>query len=165
MPAGHLHPCPGCGARVAASDGPTSPTLGASAGCWAVYQEVVARELGEFRHPEIHRVTVDAYAAQHPGEPSRKSIQALAAHLIGLYLVVEKGVPARFASEGIQQAVDSPLTFTWIEPPPKRGAPTILDVRGATHLAEHTRRVETWARAVWETWTPHHETVRRWAGV
>jgi hypothetical protein len=33
----------------------------------------------------------------------------------------------------------------------------------AKDLAEHTERVEEWARSVWEAWKPHHDTVRRWA--
>ena len=74
-------PCAGCGALVPVTDGPTHPYIGASPGCWAIYGEVLAREYGEYAYPPVHRLTVDAYAAQHPGVPSRRSIQSVAIHL------------------------------------------------------------------------------------
>jgi len=49
-----------------------------------------------------------------------------------------------------------------LEPPASPGAVTVLDVFGARDLAEHTERVEEWARSVWEAWEHHHATVSRW---
>jgi hypothetical protein len=39
---------------------------------------------------------------------------------------------------------------------------TVLDVLAARDLAEHVARVERWARSVWDAWSAHHDTVRRW---
>jgi hypothetical protein len=54
--------------------------------------ELLAREYGELRYPPSHRITVDVYAVQHPGEPERRSIQSVAVHLIALCLVLERDV-------------------------------------------------------------------------
>jgi hypothetical protein len=50
-----LKPRFGCGALLPDVNGPTHPYLGASASCWAVYGEVLAREYGEYRYPPVHR--------------------------------------------------------------------------------------------------------------
>ncbi|MDH3581190.1 MAG: DUF5946 family protein [Hyphomicrobiales bacterium] len=86
-----LAPCPDCGANVPVSDGPTHAYLGASAGCWAVFGEVLAKEFEDQRFFAVHQFTVDAYAAQHPGKPERRSIQSVAVHLAGLHLALDLG--------------------------------------------------------------------------
>ena len=65
--------CPGCGAAFPASDGPTHDYIGASAGCWAVYGDVLAREYSDHRFFRVHQLSVDAYSAQHPGGASRRA--------------------------------------------------------------------------------------------
>ena len=154
--------CIGCDAPVSDIGGPTHPYIGASPGCWQVYGEVLAKEYGEYGYPPVHRLTVDAYAAQHPGTPSKQSIQSVAVHLIGLYAMFERGWDTARATRAIREAV-ARGGFSWLDPPPP-GPLTIIDVRGAANLAEHTERVERWARSVWGSWAPHHETIRRWAG-
>src|SRR5204863_8366917 len=98
-------PCHGCGAIVPDADGPTHAYLGASAGCWAVYGEVLAREYGEYRYPSVHRLTVDTYSVQHPGTPSRRSIQSVAVHLVSLHLVLERCFCSEKATAGIRRAL------------------------------------------------------------
>lgn len=101
---------------------------------------------------------------QHPGTPSRKSIQSVAVHLIGLYLMLEQGYPPERATQAIREAVGRAEGFVWPDPPMSPSALTVLDVVGAEDLANHTERVERWARSVWGVWSSHRETVRRWAG-
>lgn len=155
--------CPGCGLRVADSDGPTHPYIGAAPGCWALYGEVLAREYGELRYPEVHRLTVDAYAAQHPGVPSRRSIQSVAVHLVSLHLVLERGFDGRRATEAIRRVLAARPRLAWLDPPPRLGGSTVADVLGADTPADHERRVRLWADDVWAAWVPHHATVRGWA--
>src|SRR4051794_37882028 len=81
-------PCAGCGVVLADHDGPTHPEIGASAACWALYGELLTHEYAERGFPECHRLTVDAYAVQHPGTRGSKSIKSLGTHLAGLYLVL-----------------------------------------------------------------------------
>ena len=160
----NLRPCVGCGALVPEIEGPTHRYLGASPGCWAVYGEVLEKEYGDYlRYAPVHRLTVDAYAAQHPGVPSPQSIQSVAVHLIRLHLVLERGLRPERANAAMQWTVSRSKGFVWLDPPESLGEITVLDVRDAKDPDEHIERVREWARSVWEAWAPHHETVRRWA--
>jgi hypothetical protein len=156
-------PCAGCGALVPVTDGPTHPYIGASSGCWAIYGEVLAREYGEYAYPPVHRLTVDAYAAQHPGVPSRRSIRSVAIHLISLHLILERGYEPEGATAAIRDVLARGHDLVWLDPPASPGAITVLDVVGARDLAEHAERVGGWAGSVWEAWEAHHGTIRRWA--
>jgi hypothetical protein len=128
-----------------------------------VYGEVLAREYGEYRYPAFHRLTVDTYSVQHPGTPSRQSIQSVAVHLVSLQLVLERGYSSEQATEGIRRALGHRQDFHWLEPPSPLGNLTILDVRNATNYLQHETMVQRWAESVWQAWFPHHETIRHWA--
>jgi hypothetical protein len=153
--------CMGCGALVPSVDGPRHPYIGASAGCWAVYCEVLAKEFGEYRYPPVHRLTVDAYAAQHPGMPGPQSIKSVNIHLISLCLVLEQGVTYKEATQAMGRVLAGRPRFFWLDPPASLGDITVLDVCKARDLVEHTQYVERWAKSVWRAWSPHHVTVYR----
>ena len=155
--------CPGCGALFPASDGPTHAYIGASVGCWAIFGEVVAREYSDFRYGSIHQMTVDTFAVQHPGEPSRRASQSVALHLISLYLQLERAYDPERARDALKRAADSGKDYTWLDPPDRIGELTILDVYGATTPEEHHQLVEEWARSVWKSWNIHWDTIREWA--
>lgn len=155
-------PCPGCGAAVPLVEGPTHPYIGAPAGCWAAYMEVIARDFGEYRYPRAHRLAVDTYAVQHPGRPGRRSRQSVAVHLIALYLALERAFPPEAATRVMRLALREKERYPWLEPPFPRGELTVLDVLAAKGLDEHARAVERWARSVWEAWAPHRGTVEAW---
>jgi hypothetical protein len=161
--ANQVETCRGCGAVVPTIDLAGQRYIGASSGCWAVYGKVLAREYGERRYPAIHRLTVDAYSVQHPGTPSRQSIQSVAGHLIGLFVVLELGWPPAQATQAIRTAVGRSERFIWLEPPQTRGELTIVDVANAANLAEHEQVVQQWAQSVWESWQFHHSNIRHWA--
>jgi hypothetical protein len=156
--------CPGCGVVLPSAGWEAPPHIHASPGCWAAYGEVLAREYGEWANPPVHRLTVDTYSAQHPGDPSRRSTHAMAAHLIGLYLWLERGVEAGRIAREAGRVSARPSEFEWLEPPSGGSGLTIIDVKEAETLRDHTSRVERWAQSVWEAWSDHHDTVRRWAG-
>ena len=156
--------CSGCGALVPDTDGPTHAYIGAAAGCWAIYGQVLAKEYGEYRYPPVHRLSVDTYAVQHPGTPSRRSIQSVAVHLVRLYLVLERDLNYKMAADAMRRIVKHRDRFAWLEPPYPLGDITILDVHGAKDLTGHVKWVERWAKSVYEAWSPHHATIRQWAG-
>jgi hypothetical protein len=155
--------CVGCGALVPDVDGPTHRYIGASPGCWALYGEILAREYDDAAYRAVHRLTVDAYAVQHPGVPSPQSIQSVAVHLISLYLVLERGRDPAYAARVMGRAANRQGILRWLDPPASLGALTVLDVHAAPDPIAHRRQVQRWARSVWDAWGPHHATVRHWA--
>ena len=155
--------CVGCGALVPDGEGPTHRYIGASPGCWALVGEVWAREYGDARYGRVHQLTVDTYAAQHPGTPSPQSIRSVAVHLIGLYAVLERSYEPSQATRVVQRAAGHKPEYVWLAPPSSLGTATIVDVHQVLDPAEHVERVERWAESVWNAWQPHHATVHRWA--
>src|SRR3990172_11930020 len=108
--------CIGCGAMFEDREGPTHRYMESSPGCWAVYGEVLAREYGDVSYASLHRLTVDAYAVQHPGRPSPQSTQSVALHLMSLCLVLERGVEPARATAFLQVAARDKQRFVWLAP-------------------------------------------------
>lgn len=154
--------CKGCGGLFEDVAGPTHRYLESSPGCWAAYGEVLAREYTDSRYYDIHRLTVDAYAVQHPGQPSPQSIQSVAIHLISLCLILEHGVDLQRATQAMQILAKDKGRFVWLSPPASLGAVTVAKVRAATNIEEHREQVRAWASSAWEAWSAHHATIRAW---
>jgi uncharacterized protein DUF5946 len=156
-----MQTCPGCGLALPDVDGPTDPYAGASPACWAMFSEVCARDYGEYRYPDVHRLIVDAYMAQHPGYATPAGRRSVAVHLVALCCTFEEGMAnkdvLRVLSAGVfPDKRDTPA----LEPVPPPGPITIAHVHAATSLEEHVARARGFARAVWEAWTPHHPRIR-----
>lgn len=164
-----LRPCPGCRALVADTDVPAHRYIGASAGCWAAYGKLSEKEAGDFRYMRFHQMTVDVYCAQHPGTPSPQAIRSVAVHLVGLHLQLERepstedlyAARKRIASLSKQGNLD----LVWLEPPVSLGEVTVLHMLDPEDPEEYGECAGQWAEAVWEAWSDHHETVRRWVVV
>ncbi|MBZ5590007.1 MAG: DUF5946 family protein [Acidobacteriia bacterium] len=156
-------PCVGCGGMFREHDGPTHRYMESSPGCWEAFGKVLAREYGDPAYRRSHRLTVDAYAVQHPGRQSPQAIQSVAVHLIGLSLVLERGVDMLRATSAIRIAASRKNFYRWLEPPSSRGDTTVAEVLRARNAEEHRVAVDAWARAVWLAWSAHHDTVRAWA--
>ncbi len=77
--------CPDCKVELPFFDGPTHAYLGGNASCWKAYGELLAKEYGEPNYMKFHRWTVDAYAAQHPGQPDPRATSSVYIHLMALY--------------------------------------------------------------------------------
>lgn len=152
--------CFSCGGEYPDIEGPTHRYMSSSPGCWAVYGEVLAREYSDPQYFRVHRLTVDSYAVQHPGSPSRQSIHSVGLHLIRLCLFLEHGLAAEAANAAMLEAGKHKHDFVWLEPPETLGDITVSDVAKATDASEHIRRVRAWARSAWEAWSVHHATIR-----
>ncbi|MEO7295430.1 MAG: DUF5946 family protein, partial [Candidatus Limnocylindria bacterium] len=157
--------CPGCGAFFPSlPDGAMHPYIGASAGCWAAFGELLARE---FQDPAyygwIHRHTVDVYMVQHPGVNGRSQRQSVAVHLIGLCHWLEHGLGMTRLNPITQRLASEVREWPWLTPPATYGL-TVLDALSATDADDHGRLVRRWAESVWQAWSAHHEPVRQWAG-
>ena len=112
----------------------------------------------------VHRLTVDAYCAQHPGAPERRSIQSVNVHLVGLHLVLDRNADGAFARRVIGAIADLPGgQLAWLTPPAKRGRLTVLDVIQARDAEDHGVRVRDWAKSVWSAWTLQHGAIAQLA--
>jgi hypothetical protein len=142
--------------------GPVHEYITSSSGCWAIFGEVLAREYSDYRYGRNHRLTVDAYAVQHPGQPSPKSIQSVIVHLAGLYLVLEREMPLAKSTTFMQQLTMHKSMFTWLEPPKDMGPATVHDIWKAEDADTHLVAVKQWAASAWLAWEVHHQQVRAW---
>ena len=154
----HQIKCYGCGALVDDVAGQPHKYIGAAQGCWNLYGEVLTKEYGEYGYPELtHRLTVDTYAVQHPGEPGRQSIQSVNIHLISLYVILIKNFNGAAATKTIGNILAKQPTFEWLEPPVPNGTKTIADVLRAIDKQEHEKFVREWADNVFGCWYAKHE--------
>lgn len=153
--------CIGCGGHVPEMDGPTHRYMESSPGCWHLYGQVLAREYADPAFGALHRLTVDAYAVQHPGRPSPQAIQSVCVHLLSLFLVLERNLAATYATRVMGGATRNKDRFVWLIPPESLGEITVASVAGVTPH-EHTERVRAWAESAWSAWSEHHATVRSW---
>lgn len=154
--------CLGCGGMFPDVDGPVHRYMASSPGCWAAYGEVLAREYSDPRLLEVHRLSVDAYAVQHPGSPSDQSIRSVGVHLVRLCLFLEHGLSPEDANRAMLEAGRRKHEFVWLEPPASLGKTTVADVVATSPVGRHRSVVQEWARDAWAAWSPHHETVRSW---
>lgn len=145
--------CPECGAAVE----------GGTAGCEALFHEMIARDFSDFRYFAVHRLVVDAYALQHP-ESYCRSAKSLAAHLAGLCCGLEHGGNPDVYN-ALQRWLNGTPPLVKPEPPGLRGHVTVVDVHNAVDVCEHKKLVYDWAESVWQAWSEHHEIARRWIGM
>jgi hypothetical protein len=141
--------CPGCGLRTEVAEGPTHAYIGASAGCWARYGELLAHGIGG-------QLAVDTYAVQHPGVEQRRAGQSVAVHLMSICAALERGSPAHRAVPLIRRALASRPAWPWLPLETPVGSVTVVDV------LDGSSSVDDWARDVWGAWQVHHQTVRAW---
>lgn len=155
--------CMWCKGQFPDTNGPTHEYMESTPGCWAAFGRVLAREYEDQRFFGVHRLTVDAYAVQHPGVPSRQSIQSVGVHLVRLCLFLEHQLTPEKANAAMLLAAKHKAQYHWLEPPASLGALTIADIDAAENFEAHQSAVRAWARQMWEVWSPHHADVRAWA--
>lgn len=157
-----VEPCFSCGAMVPVTDGPTHRYVLSSPGCWAIYGEVLAREYQDSAYMAEHQLTVDAYAVQHPGEPTPAARRSVLFHLISLCAVLEHEQSPGRASRLLQRLGAMDLEPAWLTPPRDLGSVTVQDVHEADGCEAHLAAVRRWARSAWRAWSPHHDHVEGW---
>ena len=144
--------CPECGAGVS----------GGREGCRRLFDDVLAREFGDFRYAREHRLMVDAYSLQHPDEYMR-SAKSYAAHLTGAYVAIEYDSVAE-ANRAIQRWLSGSRTLHRPQQPDpgQRGTLTVLHVHAATDPDDHVRRVREWAKSAWAAWDSYRPIAKQW---
>jgi len=153
--------CPGCGNSLPPIDGPIHRYMTSSPACWKMFGEILAVEYSSPELMEIHRLTVDTYAVQHPGDTSRQAIQSVGMHLARLAVqldtskspdelnAVMSGFSARKA--GLIHLA-RPYNFSM----------TIDDIAPFTGGNEHISKVREWAASAWQDWHQHHDYIHEW---
>src|SRR5512139_2854537 len=96
--------CLGCGGLVPDAEGRTHEYMLSAPGCWALFNEVAVRQY-EIASFDLRRLTVDAYAVQHPGTTDRRAVQSVAVHLISLCFVLERGSTPAEATDKMRHAL------------------------------------------------------------
>lgn len=154
--------CSDCGAVV--PDVPELRTghtyVGAVAGCWAAYTELMGRQLSDPRLAGVHMLAVDVYMAQHPGTPGRQAAQSVWVHLVGLCLVLETRLRRRDVGPGKGSRGRARRHVRVAGAAASLGPVTVLDVLAAPN-AEGAAAVRHWAESVWAAWSPHHSAIRQ----
>lgn len=155
--------CPGCGLSLPPHKGPTHAYVGSSPACWQLFGRLSTDPFARREGTLLRRLVVDSYAAQHPGVPHRRSIQSVAVHLMGLCVLLERGVEERRLVPVLgRPPARKTMDLHWLEPPDFTGTVTAADVLATGPEESYITSAEAWACSVWEAWRPHHGTVRAW---
>jgi hypothetical protein len=126
-----------------------------------VFEEVLAVEFQDaVLFGQVHQLTVDAYAVQHAG--GRHPDKSVCVHLVGLYLMLERGV-APMGVPPLLQRLASHTSWPHLDAPEARAALKVYDVAAADSPQTHALRVREWAAEVWRVWSPHHDAARELA--
>jgi uncharacterized protein DUF5946 len=152
--------CPGCGLVALLDDGPCDPYGGSSPACWATFNAVTAKDYGEYQYPEVHRLIVDAYMSQHATFATPAGRRSVVVHLVGLYLVLERGMKGEAVVRTLGQVFPDKRDVPSLVPKPLPGPMTIGSVHAAATFEDHDRRGRAWALSVWKAWAPHHEWIQ-----
>ena len=135
-----------------------------SPACWAAFSSVLEREYSDPLLMAVHRLTVDAWAVQHPGDGSRRAIQSVGLHLARLMVQIEDRLSGTAVSDAMLRFASRKSELP--ELPPRRSyRMTVADVVGAVNPSEHREAVQRWAEATWSDWADQHDFIRQWARI
>jgi Family of unknown function (DUF5946) len=155
--------CPGCGAMLPAVEGPIHAYMTSSPACWAAYGALLAHEYSNPDLMQVHRLSVDTYAVQHPGDPKdRRAVQSVGLHLARLMRQLETLRPPKETNDVMVGFAARKETLIFLEPP---AAFTVAmkDVAPFAGGPQHVEKVRDWARSTWADWSAHHAWIKRWA--
>lgn len=154
--------CPGCHAIFAPADMGTDRYRGACSGCWAAFNQVLAKEYQDYPdYQQAHRLTVDAYGVQHPGSPQeRNAVQSVNIHLIALHLSIVENRPVQYVVRCMAKILDRKRDFVWLTPPANPHWLTVQDVIKAQTPEEHLKIVKAWAISVYNAWSDYHTVIK-----
>ncbi|TSA78955.1 hypothetical protein FNU79_18545 [Deinococcus detaillensis] len=162
-----LEPCTGCGGLFLHLDGPTHRYMESSASCWATFG-AMNDPSRSIEYVPFSALTVDAYAAQHPGQPSHQTVNSVAIHLMVLFGVLERGYEPEQAlwlrtRPGRLGKTLKHDRFHWLTPPSFTSRLTLADVVAGRTPRERSPMIQAWTEDVWAAWAaPHSVQVEAW---
>jgi len=136
-----------------------------SPACFAAFNTLLTAEYSGYDDHalrNVHRLTVDTWAVQHPGSPTdRRAVQSVGLHLARLWLQLEHPRPPAHTNAVMldfsrHKATLPPLT------PPTAFRITVADVAPDAGSPQHAAKVRAWAEATWHDWAAHHAFIRQW---
>ncbi len=141
----------------------------AAAGCYEMFTEVLEKEYSDLVYAKAHHYTVDAYAAQHPGEiTNKKAVNSIGIHLISLYFLFEKEFKVEKAAKikmEFAQFNKSKIIVKPLERPERFSGLTIYDVWDNENPIKHFELCKKWAYDSWKSWEKHHGIIENWANM
>lgn len=155
-----LQECFGCGGLFPEMSGTTHKYMLSTAGCWSSYGDLLARE---YENPvlfgAVHRLTVDAYALQHPGDTNdRRAIQSVWVHYAALQLAFEHKRPLADIPPVMQKLAGG--SFPPLPTIPPQCATTHADVI-AGPFDNHAALVRDWAHCAYDAWSVLNQPTKR----
>lgn len=157
-----LETCIGCGAVFERVDGPVHDYMHSSPACFAAFNSLLAEEYSASDLRATHRLTVDTWAVQHPGDATdRRAIQSVGLHLARLFLQLDSSRPPAETNAVMLDFSHHKSTLKYLSPPPAFSV-TVADAAPFAGSPSHSAKVVNWAEATWSDWSTHHDYVRRW---
>ena len=143
--------CFACGSSFEPVEGPKHKYMLSSSGCWKAYGELLAREyVNPMLFGAVHRLTVDAYALQHPGDPAdRRARQSVWVHYAALHLALQETEDHSRIPSIMQKLTAG--TFPMLPPAPTKFEVTLEDVL-AQGVSNHVSAVRAWADCAFNAW-------------
>jgi hypothetical protein len=112
------------------------------------YHALCGHTLGRGDQEFIHKLVVDAYAAQHADERTKPI--GLTFALVGLYLAVEKGYTGREVQRVHMRPGRRRRSWPPLVLPSERGSMTASDVLAAAPGPGRDAAIHAWCASVWE---------------
>lgn len=110
-----------------------------------------------------HRLSVDTYAVQHPGDPeNRQAVQSVGLHLARLMRQLEKQTPSAETNDIMLEFSKRKSSLIPLSPP-RSFTMTMEDVAPYAGGPRHVAKVQEWAISTWNDWATHHDWIKRWA--
>lgn len=152
-----MTPCPSCGYQGLAGAAAPDPPFAASPACYAASLDLAAYDIERARPDFLHQQAVDAYAAQHPGPPTRPISVWFA--LVGLHLFADRGLTGRQVQRAHMQLARERTAWEPIQAPASLAGVTVGDVLAQPPGDQRDAALGDWARWVWSRWADHHDEV------
>lgn len=133
-----------------------------SPACWRRYGELLAAEYSDNTLTPTHRLSVDTYAVQHPGDGSRRAIQSVGLHLARLALQLESPTMLPQETNDVMLRLGPRKSTLRLLTRPEKFTMTVADVAPFIGTARHAEAVRSWAESAWRDWRQHHDYIRSW---
>lgn len=149
--------CPSCGWDSTTGTDGVEASFPASAACYNAYLELSVYNVERARWDYLHQQAVDAYAAQHPGPPT-KPISVWFA-LVGLHLALDQGRTGRQVQRAHMQLGRHKRAWPPLRPPADLRCTTAGDVIRQLPGDDRDAAILRWASDVWSCWADTHHLI------